>query len=61
MMNKINELFAGRGDRKLLSIYFCAGCPSADGTADVIKTLERRGIDMIEVAYRSATRLPTDP
>lgn len=48
-MNKINKLFADNKDRKLLSLYFCAGCPTLHGTADVIKTLERRGIDMIEV------------
>ena len=48
-MNKINKLFAESKERKLLSLYFCAGCPTLDGTADVIKTLERRGIDMIEV------------
>ena len=48
-MNKINKLFAESKDRKLLSLYFCAGCPTLEGTADVIKTLERRGIDMIEV------------
>lgn len=48
-MNKINKLFAERGDRKLLSLYFCAGCPTADCTADVIMTMQRRGIDMIEV------------
>ena len=47
--NRINRLFAERGDRKLLSIYFCAGCPTLEGTADVILTLQRRGIDMIEV------------
>ena len=48
-MNKINKLFSEAMDRKLLSLYFCAGCPTLEGTADVIKTLERRGIDMIEV------------
>ncbi len=48
-MNKINALFANRGDRKLLSLYFCAGCPTIDCTTEVIKTLERRGIDLIEV------------
>lgn len=49
MANKINQLFAANTDRKLLSLYFCAGYPTLEGTADVIKTLERRGIDMIEV------------
>ncbi len=48
-MNKINQLFAGANDRKLLSLYFCAGCPTLNGTADVILTLQRRGISMIEV------------
>lgn len=48
-MNKINKLFAENKDRKLLSLYFCAGCPTLEGTGNVIKTLEKRGIDMIEV------------
>ena len=48
-MNKINLLFANRGNRSLLSLYFCAGCPELDSTADTILTLQRRGIDMIEV------------
>lgn len=48
-MNKINKLFTENKDKKLLSLYFCAGCPALEGTADVIKTLERRGISMIEV------------
>ena len=48
-MNKINLLFKENTNRKLLSIYFCAGSPHLSCTGDVIKTLERRGIDMIEV------------
>ncbi|MDY4926076.1 MAG: tryptophan synthase subunit alpha, partial [Prevotella sp.] len=48
-MNKINLLFKENTCRKLLSIYFCAGSPELNCTGDVIKTLERRGIDMIEV------------
>jgi tryptophan synthase alpha chain len=48
-MNKINKLFAEKGDEKLLSLYFCAGTPKLDGTADVIRTMERRGIKMVEV------------
>ena len=28
-MNKINALFANNKDRKLLSLYFCAGCPTS--------------------------------
>ena len=48
-MNKIDQLFSNRGDRKLLSLYFCAGCPTADDTADILMTLQRRGVDMVEV------------
>ena len=48
-MNKINKLFSEVKDRKLLSLYFCAGYPTLEGTADVIMTLQKRGIDMIEV------------
>ena len=40
-MNKINKLFAEQREtgRKLLSLYFCAGCPTLESTAEVIKTL----------------------
>ncbi|MDE6720815.1 MAG: tryptophan synthase subunit alpha [Bacteroidaceae bacterium] len=47
-MNRINQLFATKSN-KILSIYFCAGHPTLDGTADTIRTLEQKGIDMIEV------------
>jgi len=48
-MNKINQLFSENQHRKLLSLYFCAGAPTLESTADVILTLQQRGIDMIEV------------
>ena len=48
-MNKINKLFSENKDQKLLSLYFCAGSPTLDGTADVIRTMQRRGISMVEV------------
>ena len=48
-MNKINQLFANSKDKKLLSLYFCAGAPPLDGTADTILTMQNRGISMIEV------------
>ena len=47
-MNRIDRLFSGSPQR-LLSIYFCAGAPKPDGTADVIRTLAREGVVMIEV------------
>ena len=49
-MNKINKLFANnQSGKKLLSLYFCAGAPTLEGTTDIIKTLDKRGIDMVEV------------
>ena len=48
-MNKINVLFNNRGSEKLLSLYFCAGCPTLESTADIILTLQKRGISMLEV------------
>ena len=48
-MNKINSLFANSKDKKLLSLYFCAGAPTLGSTADTILTLQAKGINMIEV------------
>ncbi|MBQ9357546.1 MAG: tryptophan synthase subunit alpha [Prevotella sp.] len=61
-MNKINKLFAERpADKKLLSLYFCAGCPTLDGTADVILAMQSRGIDMIEVGIPFSDPLADGP
>lgn len=46
--NRINQLFASN-PKNLLSIYFCAGCPTLDGTANVIRALEQNGVNMIEI------------
>jgi len=49
-MNKINQLFSEtHNNRKLLSLYFCAGAPTLESTCNVIMAMQRRGIDMIEV------------
>ncbi|MBO4602938.1 MAG: tryptophan synthase subunit alpha [Salinivirgaceae bacterium] len=60
-MNKINKLFSECADRKLLSLYFCAGCPTLEGTADVILTLQDNGIDMIEVGIPFSDPLADGP
>lgn len=46
--NRIKILFDEKRNN-ILSVYFCAGFPSADNTAEVIAELERNGIDMIEI------------
>ena len=60
-MNKINQIFAQRGDKKLLSLYFCAGCPTLEGTDDVILAMQRRGIAMIEVGIPFSDPLADGP
>ena len=60
-MNKINQLFANNKHQKLLSLYFCAGCPTLQGTADVILTMQRRGIAMVEVGIPFSDPLADGP
>ena len=60
-MNKINQLFANSQDKKLRSLYFCAGCPTLDGTADVILAMQRRGIAMVEVGIPFSDPLADGP
>ena len=44
-MNRINQLF-NSNKKDILSIYFCAGNPTLDGTVNVIRTLEKHGVSM---------------
>jgi len=60
-MNKINTLFTNRGDKKFLSLYFCAGCPSLEGTGYVILTMQKKGIDFIEVGIPFSDPLADGP
>lgn len=47
-MNRIDQLFNNK-KKDILSIYFTAGHPTLDSTADIIKTLEEEGVDLIEI------------
>ena len=47
-MNRISNLFETKKS-DVLSIYFCAGHSEVDNTTNVIQTLEKNGIDMIEI------------
>ena len=60
-MNKINTLFENKKDEKLLSLYFCAGSPTLEGTADVILAMQRHGIAMIEVGIPFSDPLADGP
>ena len=60
-MNKINQLFASNKDKKLLSLYFCAGCPTLESTADIILSMQERGIAMVEVGIPFSDPLADGP
>lgn len=47
-MNRITHLFQTKKNG-ILSVYFTAGYPRLDDTAIILKELEARGIDMVEV------------
>lgn len=47
-MNRINQLFQ-QNPKNLLSVYFCAGSPTLNGTYQVIKDLANNGVSMIEI------------
>lgn len=47
-MNRIDRLFAAK-NKDILSVYFTGGYPQVDSTAEIIRALASRGVDMIEV------------
>ncbi len=47
-MNRINQLFKDK-EKDILSIYFCAGHPTLEGTCSTIRALEKGGINMVEI------------
>ena len=47
-MNRINKLFSEK-KHNILSVYFCAGDPTPESVPQIIRTLEKKGIDMIEI------------
>lgn len=47
-MNRINKIFEDK-KQGLLSLYFCAGHPTPDSTANIIEILEKNQIDFVEV------------
>ena len=42
-MNRINRDFFSHADKNLLSVYFCAGYPTADSTAGIISRPSKTG------------------
>ena len=59
-MDRINQLFSNK-KHDILSIYFCAGAPKANNTAEVITSLEKNGVDMIEIGIPFSDPLADGP
>ena len=55
IQTKLNE------DKKLLSIYFSEGFPALNDTVDIIKNLEKSGVDMIEIGLPFSDPLADGP
>ena len=58
-MNRINQKLSE--GKKLLSIYFTAGYPNLEDTAEIIKRLEDSGVDMIEIGLPFSDPLADGP
>lgn len=46
--NRINELFARKGDG-LLNVYFTAGFPELNDTVPILRYLQSAGVDLVEI------------
>lgn len=59
-MNRINQLFEDKKEN-ILSIYFTAGYPQADSTAQIISELAEQGADLIEIGLPYSDPLADGP
>ena len=58
-MNRLNKLLAAKKD--LLSIYFTAGYPKKDSTVPVLQSLQKAGVDLVEVGMPFSDPLADGP
>jgi tryptophan synthase alpha chain len=58
-MNRINKKL--QENKKLLSIYFTAGFPQLNDTVSIIESLEKSGVDMIEIGLPFSDPLADGP
>lgn len=59
-MNRIHQLFDNK-KQGILSVYFCAGHPTLNGTPDTLKALQAEGIDMVEIGIPFSDPLADGP
>lgn len=60
MQNRITALFE-RKHKNILSVFFTAGFPALDDTRKIIISLERSGVDMIEIGIPFSDPLADGP
>jgi tryptophan synthase alpha chain len=48
MVNRITALFEAK-ERNILSVYFTAGYPQLNDTVPILRSLQEKGIDMVEI------------
>lgn len=60
-MNRINKKLQENSSEKLLSIYFTAGYPNLNDTANIIRELEKSGVGMIEIGLPFSDPLADGP
>ncbi len=58
-MNRITQQL--QEDKKILSLYFTAGYPNLNDTVPIIQTLEKSGVDMIEIGLPFSDPLADGP
>ena len=59
-MNRIDKLFKEKKEN-ILSVYFTAGYPKSDDTIEVIKTLEKNGVDLLEIGVPFSAPMADGP
>lgn len=59
-MNRIDQLFKNKKNN-ILSIYFTAGYPHLESTAEIIRCLSEAGVDMIEIGIPFSDPLADGP
>jgi tryptophan synthase alpha chain len=59
-MNRVDNLFAKKQEH-ILNVYFTAGYPSLDSTVDIIKSLDKAGVDLIEIGMPYSDPLADGP
>ena len=59
LMNRINKVFKDK--KEILSIYFTAGFPELNDTVNVIESLEKSGVDIVEIGLPYSDPLADGP